>query len=220
MARRVALVFAAAPLASTRRIRSRLSGLRDPYVIAADGGAGTALAFGFQPHVVVGDLDSIGAPDLAALRQRGVPIETHPRDKDATDGQLAVERALSFQPACLLLLGFLGGPRLDQALASIFLLARLGTPAVLLDEHNECRLLFSGAEHTWSPEAHEVVSLLPLSADVNGVRTFGLRWPLDGERLLFAHTRGVSNAPSGSQVRVSIEQGQLLLTRHFPDPEP
>jgi thiamine pyrophosphokinase len=215
---RVAVVFAAAPLAVTPRTSSRLAELDEPYVVAADGGAATALAFGFPPDVVVGDLDSIAAAVLAELRQRGVPIETHPRDKNATDGQLAIERALQVQPACLWLLGFLGGPRLDQALAHVFFLARLGTPVVMLDEMNECRLLLPGAEHTWAPEPNEVISLIPISAEVTGVQTAGLRWPLNGEILQFGDTRGVSNEPSASAARVSIDQGHLLVTRHFPDP--
>ena len=55
--------------------------------------------FGYQPDVVVGDLDSIAAPVLADLQRRGVPIEAYPRDKDATDGQLAIERAIKVQPS-------------------------------------------------------------------------------------------------------------------------
>ena len=95
----MAVVFAAAPLTPSPRTIARLAALEQPYVVAADGGAATALAFGFQPDVVVGDLDSIAAPVLADLQRRGVPIETYPRDKDATDGQLAIERALVVQPA-------------------------------------------------------------------------------------------------------------------------
>ncbi|MGI9149314.1 MAG: thiamine diphosphokinase [Chloroflexota bacterium] len=212
-----AVVFAAAPLRLTARLRARLAELHQPYVVAADAGAATALAFGLQPDVVVGDLDSISAAVLAELRLHGVQIETHPRDKDATDGQLAIERALLVRPTCLWLLGFLGGPRLDQALASVFLLSQLRSPAVLMDERNECLLLLSGGEHAWAPEANEVISLLALSADVTGVRTEGLRWPLDGERLELGATRGVSNEPNASPVRVSIERGQLLITRHFAD---
>jgi thiamine pyrophosphokinase len=212
------VVFAAAPLTPTARTAARLAELEHPYVVAADGGAATALAFGFQPDVVVGDLDSIAASVLADLRLRGVPIETYPRDKDATDGQLAIERALQVQPARLWLLGFLGGPRLDQALAHVFFLARLGTPAVILDERNECMLLLPGSEHAWPTEPGEVVSLIPLAGDVTGVVTRGLRWPLHGERLHLGDTRGVSNEPDAAEARVSIEHGQLLVTRHFPDP--
>ncbi len=214
------MVFGAAPLRVTSRITSRLAGLHRPYVVAADGGAATALAFGCQPDVVVGDLDSIDASVLAELGQRGVPLETHPRDKDATDGQLAIERALLVKPRCLWLFGFLGGPRLDQALASVLLLAHLGSQAVLLDERNECRLLLPGRGQAWAPEPQEVVSLLALSAEVTGIRTRGLRWPLNAERLFLGDTRGISNEPNAHQVQVSIERGQLLVTRHFPDAEP
>jgi thiamine pyrophosphokinase len=212
----VALVFAAAPLALTTRTQTRLAALDQPYVVAADGGAATVLAFGFQPDVVVGDLDSIDAAVLADLRRRGVPIETHPRDKDATDGQLAIERALQFAPASVWLLGFLGGPRLDQALAHVLYLVRLGTPALMLDERNECTLVLPGTDHLWLTEPGEVVSLIPLAGDVTGIRTHGLRWPLQDERLLLGSTRGVSNEPNAIEARVSIERGMLLVTRHFP----
>jgi len=215
---RVAVVFAAAPLTPTARLAARLAGVPRPYVVAADGGAATALAFGCLPDVVVGDLDSLAAPVLADLRLRGVPIETYPRDKDVTDGQLAIERALQVEPASLWLLGFLGGPRLDQALANVLFLARLNTPTVLLDEQNEAALLLPGMDHAWSTEPGEVVSLVPLTAEVSGIVTQGLRWPLEAERLQFGDTRGISNEPVAAEARVSITDGKLLLTRHFPDP--
>jgi thiamine pyrophosphokinase len=214
----VAVVFAAAPLVQSARLKSRLAALEQPYVVAADGGAATALAFGMPPDVVVGDLDSIRAPVLADLKRRGVPVETHPRDKNATDGQLAIERALLVQPASLWLLGFLGGPRLDQALAHVFFLARLGVRVVMLDERNECTVVLPGAELTWPTEPGEVVSLIPLAGEVTGVRTHGLRWPLNAERLQMGDTRGVSNEPNANEARISIERGLLLVTRYFPDP--
>jgi thiamine pyrophosphokinase len=170
--------------------------------------------------VVVGDLDSIEPPTLAELRRRGVPIETHPRDKDATDGQLAIERALQVEPGKLWLLGFLGGPRLDQALGNVLFLARLATPAVLLDEHNECTLVLPGATRTWRTAPGEIVSLLPIGGDVEGVQTNGLRWPLSAERLRLGDTRGISNEPVAAEASVSIAHGLLLLTRHFPPHTP
>lgn len=214
-ARPAAIVFAAAPLAPTARLRARLSALRQPYVVAADRGAATALAFLYEPDVVIGDLDSIDATTLDELGRLGTPIETYPRDKDATDGQLAVERALRVRPSQLLLLGFLGGPRLDQALANVLLLVSVETPAVLLDERNECVLLRSGKKHSWQAERGEVISLLPLAGDAEGVHTRGLRWPLTGERLRLGDTRGLSNEPVADEVSVSIDGGSLLLTRHF-----
>ena len=210
------MVFAAAPLQPTRRLRSRLAGFDEtPFVVAADGGTRTAFAFGLRPDVVIGDHDSLDARTLQEVELAHIPIETYPRDKDVTDGQLAVERALRIQPRSLLLLGFLGGPRLDQSVANVLLLVRLEIPAVLLDERNECVLLRPGAEHTWHPEPGEIVSLLPIAGDVTGVRTRGLRWALRAESLTFGDSRGVSNEPVGDEASVWIGGGLLLVTRHF-----
>jgi thiamine pyrophosphokinase len=208
-----AIVFAAAPLAPTDRLRSRLASLRDPFVVAADDGATTALAFGLTPDVVVGDLDSLDPATRSKLT--GVLIEEYPRDKDVTDGQLAIVRALQASPTELLLLGFLGGPRLDQELANVLLLTSLDTPAVLVDDGNEATVLRQRGEQVWTPERGEIVSLIPLGGDVTGVRTEGLRWALNGETLRFGDTRGISNEPAARVARVTIESGLLLVTRHF-----
>lgn len=204
-----AIVFAAAPVAPSPRLRARLASLDSPSVIAADAGAATALAFGFTPSLVIGDFDSLDPSTLGPL-----PLERFPRDKDATDGQLAIQRALQDSPSELILVGFLGGPRLDQALANVLLLTSIEVPTVLLDEQNECVLLRDA--HAWAPEPSEIVSLIPVTSTVEGVWTHGLRWPLRGETLTRGDTRGVSNEPVADQARVEIARGLLLLTRHFP----
>ena len=211
-----ALVFAAAPLQPTPRLRARLAGLISPTVIAADDGATTALAFGFAPEIVLGDFDSLAPATLGRLREQGARIETFPRDKDATDGQLAIERALEEHPTELYLVGFLGGPRLDQELANVLLLTTIDVPSVMLDDHNETRVLRPQTVLSWSAEPDEVVSLIPLTPTVDGVRTHGLRWPLSGDQLRFGDTRGISNEPVEPAVQVETHGGLLLVTRHFP----
>lgn len=211
-----ALVFAAAPVRATARLRRRLTTLDSAFVVAADAGAATAFELGFTPDLVVGDFDSIDPATLERLQARAVPMEVLPRDKDATDGELAIQRALQQQPSELLLVGFLGGPRLDQELASVLLLGRVDLPATLLDGANEGRVLRAGQTAEWSAEPAEIVSLIPLVENATGVRTHGLRWPLDGDKLRFGSTRGVSNEPCADRVAVSLENGLLLVTRHFP----
>jgi thiamine pyrophosphokinase len=206
-----AIVFAAAPLEPTPRLRARLHSVREPIVIAADAGAPTALAFGFTPNLVIGDFDSLDPSTLGGLRR-----ETFPRDKDQTDGQLAVERAIQQGATELYLVGFLGGSRLDMTVANVWFLTAIDAPAVLLDERNEARLLRGPGEYIWAPEPSEIVSLVPMTELVDGVTTNGLRWELKGDRLRTSETRGVSNEPSGGQARVELARGLLLLTRHFP----
>jgi thiamine pyrophosphokinase len=212
---RPAILFAAAPVAATERLRARLAELHDPLVIAADDGATTALTFGQLPHVVIGDLDSIQTHTLLDLERRGVPVEPFPSDKDATDGQLALERALAEQPGCLWLVGFLGGPRFDQALANVLLTRDLEVPVFVLDESNEFTVIREGKTHTWRPEPGEIISLIPLTEEVGGITTQGLRWGLEAETLRFGQTRGISNEPIAAQASVSVGTGRLLLSRFF-----
>jgi len=210
---RPAVIFAGAPLDATPRLRARLAALTNPYVIAADSGAATALAFGLRPNIVIGDQDSL---DAATRKQLGdVRFELYPRAKDATDSELALQHALEQQPGELLLLGFLNGPRLDMTLANVLLLLR-APGAVLLDEHNEARLLRGGEAHGWTPEPDELISLVPLVDDCAGVTTEGMLYPLHGEPLTLGATRGVSNEPRAAEVRVTLQKGLLLIVRHFP----
>jgi thiamine pyrophosphokinase len=216
MTARAAVVFGGVPVTLSVRLGARLSALEAPFVVAADGGATSALALGFVPDLVVGDMDSIDASTVAELTRRSVRVEPHPRDKDVTDGQLAVERALGTEPDTLLLVGFLRGPRLDHELANILALTLLPSGSTLIDEDNECMLLRSGEKREWEVEPGELVSLIPLGSDAHSVFTHGLRWDLEGDTLYLGHTRGVSNEPKAPQVGVSLGSGMLLVTRHFP----
>ena len=212
---RPAVVFAGAPLDPTARLRARIATLDNPRVIAADSGAATALRFGLRPDLVIGDLDSLDPAVRDHLQTQGVPFERHPTAKDATDGQLALQHALLHQPSEILLLGFLNGARLDMTLSSVMLLVMSDVPTTLVDERNEALLLRGPQRHAWSAEQDELISLLPLTADCSGVRTAGLRFPLEGERLVLGDTRGVSNEPLAAEVSVALEEGVLLLCRHF-----
>jgi thiamine pyrophosphokinase len=211
----VTVVFGGVPVRPTPRLRRRLAEPSKAGVIAADAGAATALAFGLVPDLVVGDLDSLDEQVAAELAKRGVPFERHARDKDATDGELAVERALERGASGLFLVGFLGGPRLDQLVANLELLTGVPADAVLLDERNEARLLRGGESLRWAPEADEIISLVPFGCDAVGVSSEHLRWPLSDATLPLGSTRGVSNEPAASGVAVSLREGALLVTRHF-----
>lgn len=213
-----AVVFAGAPVHATPRLLKRVADLRAPLVVAADSGAASCAAFGLRPDVLVGDLDSIDEETLRAVRDARVTIDVHPRDKDATDGELAVAKALGLGAEHVLLLGYVGGDRLDQTLANVLLLTRLPGGVEILDERNACWLLRDGEAREWTSEAGEVVSLIPVGGDAAGVATAGLRWQLEGAALALGSTRGVSNEPVAERcpVRVAVSAGMLLVARHFP----
>lgn len=183
-------------------------------VIAADGGAASLHALGRRPDRLVGDLDSTDASLVADLEADGVPVDRHPPDKDATDTELALDAAIGGGATELIVLGALGGDRIDHELANLLLLAdpRLATiGARIAHGATTVRVVRAGASARLSGASGDLVSLLPLGGDAHGVTTDGLRWPLAGATLRFGASRGVSNEITTSPASVSLERGLLVI---------
>jgi thiamine pyrophosphokinase len=182
-------------------------------VVGADGGAALAVAWGLEPQVVIGDMDSIPDAIRARLERRGVRFVVHPRAKDETDLELALTYAAEQGAREIVILGALGG-RLDHTLSNVLLLALpalAGISVRLAADGEEAILLRGHSAVTLQGQAGDVVSLLPLGGDVRGVTTWGLAWALEGDRLLFGHSRGVSNEMTASSARIEIGEGTLLV---------
>ena len=185
-------------------------------VIAADGGARKAELLGLRPDVVVGDLDSLSPESLAELRRAGVEIIGHPVAMDASDTELAVLEAARRGATEIFIIAALGGLRFDHALANVLLLwlpELAGMDVRLVDGTTSIRVLGSGGDATLVIEgsAGDIVSLLPLSPEVAGVKTSGLAYALDDETLLQGPARGLSNVLQGTRAEVSARAGRLAV---------
>ncbi len=172
-------------------------------VVAADGGLQHLARVGLTPHVLIGDLDSLDEPPPP-----GVEVHQSPREKDATDLELALDYAVALVPEVIHLCAALGG-RLDHALATVQLLARFDLPIVL---HHPPETLYLVSRRQDVPaRVGDRVSLLPLTDEARGVTTHGLRYPLAGATLARTSTRGVSNEVVGLPCGVEVGEGKLLL---------
>lgn len=189
----------------------------DVYRVAADGGTLHWLALGRVPHLIVGDLDSLSPELVERLAAQGVRIERHPREKDQTDIELAIERAIEEGADEVLLIGALGG-RLDQTLANVLLLAQRSWPATirLIEGDQIAEVLRGPGAVTFTGAVGDLVSLLPLSPTVQGVTYRGLRYPLEDAELSFGTTRAISNELIETNASISIRQGIALVVRTLP----
>lgn len=184
---------------------------RADLVVCADGGVRLARRLGRPPHVVVGDLDSSSRNDLAWARRGGADIVRHPREKDKTDTELALDYALAAGADEVDFLAVLGG-RPDHALANIALLIHArgrGRRARILDGRSEAFLA-----ETTSPIAGavgDVVSLIPLTDSVHGVTTTGMKYPLRDATLRVDTTLGISNEITSLPSAVQVAGGLLLV---------
>ena len=184
-----------------------------PYVVAADGGARHADPLGLRIDLWVGDGDSLSADALAALLADGVPIDRVPFDKDESDTELALRAALAIHPEQIVILGALGGPRLDHALANLALLSLPdlgGVDARLVAADARVRIAGRGTTRL-EGRVDDLVTLLPIGADASGITTAGLAYPLRGETLLIGRTRGLSNRRTDAVAEVRLETGRLLV---------
>jgi thiamine pyrophosphokinase len=183
------------------------------WVAAADGGAAAALALGLRPDLVIGDLDSITPGDLERVRAMGIPVEAWPADKDASDSELALRAALEHGPGPVTILGALGGPRVDHALANVWLLAlpEAVREVLLIDGHSRLRLLAGPGRAELRGLRGDLVTLLPFAGVAEGVTTEGLAWSLHGATLTSGPSRGLSNVRTGVEAAVSLRSGRLLI---------
>jgi thiamine pyrophosphokinase len=183
-------------------------------VIAADGGAGSLDRLGRAPDLLVGDLDSIDPRLVERLEAAGTRIHRHPIDKEASDTELAVEEAFEAGAAEVVMLGAMGGARLDHELANLLVLADpalAGRQVRVVRGDTQVRGLHAGDRLVLSGSAGDLVTLLPVGGDAAGVTTEGLQWTLDGATLRMGRSRGLSNEVVSSPASVRLTEGTLLV---------
>ena len=179
-------------------------------LVAVDGGLRHLQELNIQPHLLVGDFDSIDHQMVEDLRADGVEIIRFPEKKDETDLELALNIVLDKGLIVIRIVGALGG-RLDQTLGNIFLLSQ---PALqnfdvrLEDGIEEVFLIRSGSMVYGN--VGDNVSLIPIVEKVVGISTEGLEYPLKDATLFMHKTRGISNVLLNSSAQIRVREGVLL----------
>jgi thiamine pyrophosphokinase len=180
--------------------------------IAADGGAVNARQhLELAPHVLIGDLDSLDEATRRWCEQAQTEFLQHPRAKDQTDLELAIDLAIARGAKNISILGTLGG-RFDQMLANVLLLikpARANIPARIAGSDFDAWIATHSA--TITGNIGDTVSLIPLSERVEGIVTVNLKYPLHNETLYLGSARGVSNALTTIHAEVSFGRGLLMI---------
>lgn len=210
-----ALVFAGGdPIPAS--VARRLPG-EDALVVAADSGLEHALALGRHVDLVVGDFDSADPAVVEQVAATGTELERHPEAKNQTDLELALRAAADRGATRIVVAGGYGG-RLDHFLANALVLAGPAVDGVAVEWVTGDALITVVREHgEISGRPGDVCSLLAVGGAARGVRTLGLRYPLDREDLEPGSTRGVSNVLTEPVAEVWVEHGTVLAIQ--PDPE-
>jgi thiamine pyrophosphokinase len=211
----VAIVFAGSvPVAAA--LRERLPAAAG--VIAADSGLHVADALGVHVDLLVGDLDSAQSSLVDAASSRGMMVERHPAEKDATDLELAFDAALTRGARRIVLVDG-GGDRLDHLLGNIALLASPALAGVQIEAYaGTARLAVARGGEGPVPISGvpgSLVTLLATGEVARGIVTEGLRYPLRCEELTPGTTRGVSNELVDRSGSVELQTGTLVVVQPF-----
>ncbi len=185
-----------------RRIRDAQFDL----IIAADGGVRHALKFGYTPHVVIGDLDSI-SPEMRKKLPETRFIQRP--SQELNDLHKALIYCETQGVAHLTLLGVCG-KRLDHTLNNFSVIARFDQhfKLTIYDEFSQIFIVRNKWQFTGTPG--QTISLIPIGS-VHGVKTKGLKWTLNDESLNFGQREGCSNNISSNQVKISLKSGLLIV---------
>jgi thiamine pyrophosphokinase len=172
-----------------------------PVLVAADGGALSALAAGHDPVAVVGDMDSLPVAQQTRFGDRLHPIG----EQETTDFDKALR---SIAAPVVIAVGFTGG-RMDHALAVLHsLVAHPDRPCIIVGSDDVTFLCPRQITLNLAPD--DPLSLFPLRP--GAVTSTGLVWPTDGLKFAVGERIGTSNRVAVGPVTLQTEgPGHLVI---------
>ena len=181
--------------------------------IGVDSGLAAMKKLGIIPNLAVGDFDSVDEETLAYFRSiRFIEWEEFPAEKDETDMELAVRRAVAKQPGHITVLGGTG-TRFDHTYCALKTMKQAldaGIDMEFVDPWQRMYLIRGEREIRREDLFGPYVSFLPFDGPASGVTLEGFRYSLEDADLDFWPTLTVSNEPAADVMCVRVRDGVLL----------
>lgn len=180
-------------------------------LICADGGGDCLYEYSILPDYLVGDFDSISKEAMEYFRKKLENIDTYPSEKNSTDSEICVEKALSLGVDEIIMLGFTGS-RLDHVLGNLGLLQKcmlLGIKGAIADDNNYINI--SNKSLAIKRRGMKYLSLQAYSDVVDDLTITGAKYPLDKYTLLRGDPRTISNEFINDEVCINFSSGTLLI---------
>jgi thiamine pyrophosphokinase len=184
-------------------------------VIAADSGLHGAIDLGLRVNVVIGDMDSVDKAVLAAVEANGTTVTQLPRDKDSTDAELALLKAVEMGATKIVLITK-GGGRLDHELGVFAVLQNPNLRHCTIEalwDNSILHLIHGPASVTITGKVGSNVGLIAAGGSASGISTAGLKWALANESLAPHSSRGISNQLTEETATISVQTGSLFVVQ-------
>lgn len=190
---------------------------KDMYFIGADRGALYLLEKGIVPDEIIGDFDSLSKEEWEIIHSKVKKIEKYRSEKDETDTDLALLKAVSYNPNEILITGVTGG-RLDHFEAVLRSLYKMKAqcPHIehrIINSHNEISILLPGTHTIYRDERYRYLSFFSFIQAVENVTLRGVKYETTRERIEVGSSRFTSNELIGEQGYISFSSGICLMIR-------
>ncbi|WP_172369731.1 thiamine diphosphokinase [Sporosarcina jiandibaonis] len=190
---------------------------KETVFIGADRGAIHLLEKGITPNEAVGDFDSVSIEEYEQIKKTIKNISEFNAEKDETDTELAIARALSYKPENVLLTGVTGG-RLDHSASALHLLYRLQIeyPDIsfsIINRTNEMTILLPTVHKLLHDQRYPFVSFFSFGLKVTDLTLTGFKYETFNETLELGMTKFTSNETASHICTISFRGGICLMVR-------
>lgn len=186
----------------------------DTVIGAADSGYDSAVALGYRPEVVAGDMDSVNDPGSLS-DSPDMNVHVYGTDKDETDTELLFRIMKDRGAKQTILAGGGSSGRMDHELAILALFERDTYPDIWINDRAEIHCVDS-ATHVREIETGSTVSVFPVGSGPWQLSSQGLRWPLQNVKWSRS-VAGVSNIALAPNITVTVHTGRLLIVYPYRD---
>ncbi len=180
---------------------------------AVDKGIETISRLDIKPDLLLGDFDSVASVVLDEyIRDNDIKVVRHNPIKDATDTELAIDKAIEAGADEIYILGATG-TRIDHMLGNIHCLYKAlsnGVKCVLWDSHNRIELIDAPIQIVKNDMFGKYVSFIPFGNTVEELTLRGFKYNLDKYTLEYGTSIGVSNEVTKDTASVDFSRGILI----------
>ncbi|MFJ7950482.1 thiamine diphosphokinase [Lysinibacillus sp. NPDC096418] len=196
---------------------SPYKGRDDVYYIGADRGALYLIEQGITPHAIVGDFDSLSQAEYGRVMEHTNDAQRFKEEKNETDTDLALLKALTYVPTEIILIGVTGG-RLDHYEAAVRSIYRLQkeNPSITLkivNNANTLQFLLPGTHVIEADERYRYLSFFAHENPIEGVTLRNVKYETTNEYISLGSTRFTSNEIIGAFGSIFFSHGICLMIR-------
>lgn len=182
------------------------------FLICADSGGNCLYKYNILPNYLMGDFDSINRKALEFFqRSSKCCIETYPTDKNFTDTELVLNKALELGGTEIVLLGCTG-TRIDHLMGNMGMLLKclkLNINAFIKDDHNCIQIVDKPIKIKGKKGA--TFSLHCYGESVENLSIKGAKYKLQEYFLKIGDPRTISNEFLDEEVEISFTSGNLMV---------